>query len=134
MKKIILIIGLFLLTLAGFSQAVTVTLTPAALDPCVYPQQGTQYVVHVMIMNANQQLITQGYTVTSNTSVQNQVVVVNLPSFCNGSEGQIFQVLVEAAKIISGTETILCREKTTIDGFHYCSEFAPTPFPASITF
>lgn len=53
MKKLILIIGLFLLTLSGFSQSVTVTLNPALLDPCVYPQQGTQYVVHVMIMNTN---------------------------------------------------------------------------------
>lgn len=117
MKKLILITGLFLLTLSGFSQSVTVTVQ----DPdnsCFYPQQGTQYVLHVMIIK-DFQLVSNGYTVTPNTS--NSTATVNLPSFtCSDSQGQVYQVLIEVVKIVAGTETVVCRQKWTW-GYTYCS-------------
>lgn len=58
MKKFILIIGLFLVTFVGFSQSVTVTVQDLD-NSCFYPQQGTQYVFHVMIMK-DFQLVSNG--------------------------------------------------------------------------
>lgn len=117
MKKFILIIGLFLVTFVGFSQSVTVTVQDLD-NSCFYPQQGTQYVFHVMIMK-DFQLVSNGYTVTPNTSSSS--ATVNLSSFtCSDSQGQVYQVLVEVVKIVAGTETVVCRQKWTW-GYTFCS-------------
>jgi hypothetical protein len=119
MKKLILIIGLFLLTFTGFSQSVTVTVSDNN-QSCFYSQQETQYVFHVMIMKVPEyQIVSSGYTVTANTS--SPTATVNLSSFqCSDSQGQAYQILVEVAKIISGTETVVCSQKWTW-GTTYCS-------------
>ncbi|MBV2245989.1 MAG: hypothetical protein KUL83_02405 [Lentimicrobium sp.] len=119
MKKIILITSLFLVTLSGFSQSVTVTVQDL-FGSCFYTQQETRYVFHVMIMK-DFQIVSSGYTITANTS--SSTATVNLSTFqCSDSQGQTYQVLVEVVKIISGTETIICREKWTYPTLFYCSQ------------
>lgn len=120
MKKLILITGLFLLTLSGFSQAWTVTVT---LDgDCVYPQSETVYVVHVMI-HENFQLVAQNTVITSNTNWGSETISVVLPQFCTGDDGD-YQILIEGGKVDVNTKEELCRGKDTIAGTYTCAQFS----------
>ncbi len=119
MKKIILLLAISFIAIAGYSQAFTVTVELSG--DCVYPQSETVYVAHVMI-HKNFQLVAQNTVITNNTNLGSHIIPVQLPQFCSGDDSG-YQILIEGGKVDVNTKEELCRGKRTVPNTYTCAQF-----------
>lgn len=117
MKKLILITGLFLLTLSGFSQFIV----PVTLyGDCVYTQTGTFYGVHVKVYEGTE-LKAEGYATSLTTTNQ---LAVEIPEFCVNDNTKIYTIVVDALKAyIVDPSSRICKGTYTNSELFSCESF-----------
>lgn len=114
MKKLILITGLFLLTLSGYSQfTVDVTVTGS----CVYPQENTFYWAHVKVYLGTV-LIAEGQGTSSTSSIP-----VNIDEFCVNDNTKQYTIVTDAMKAYITPFSRICKGTTISSLLYSCEDF-----------